>query len=371
MELTQHPFFKEFKARERDNLKRVSSVVEFGPEQVIFEEGDTSDALYLVLTGEVNFTKRLQDGRTPVISKAGPGEFFGEVGLFTGESRALSAVAVEAARVGIVPKGALLDFIRNTPGPVDLILQSIVGHLHHTTRHYIEDMLKTEKMAVVGNMMNTIIHDFKNPFTLISLGAQVLMQTHQDEKTKRICTNIEEQVRRMVDMANEIADFSRGQQSLEFAPVNTKKLFQRFKDLNFPYFQKEDVEFELEAIDFTIEAEESKLIRVLQNLVSNAIDSFEEKGGGRVSMIARKKNDGVEIIIQDNGCGIPENIRDRLFEPFVTFGKSSGTGLGTAIVKSIVEAHRGTIRFETAKNRGTTFFIWLPRHQPLNVAPRG
>lgn len=370
MDIVKHPFFKEFKANERENLKRVSRVVDFKKGETIFREGDNSDALFLVLVGEVSFIKTLHDGRDQVISKAGGGEFFGEVGLFTGETRALTALADSETKVGIVPKGALLDFIRNTPGPVDMILQSIVGHLHHTTRHYIDDMLKTEKMAVVGNMMNTIIHDFKNPFTLISLGAQVMMQNHTDEKTKRICMNIEEQVRRMVDMANEIADFSRGQQSMEFSPVNLPKLFQHFKELNYPYFQKDDVEFEMESEDITIEAEESKMIRVLQNLVSNAIDSFDDKGG-RVSLFARKKNDGVEIIIQDNGQGVPENIRDRLFEPFVTFGKSSGTGLGTAIVKSIVEAHRGTIRFETAKNRGTTFYIWLPKHQPLNVAPRG
>jgi len=370
MDLLQHPFFKEFKDRERDALKRVSKTAGYKKNQAIFDEGDPSDALYLVLTGEVSFYKQLENGRDQIISRVTVGEFFGEVGLFTGETRALSAIATRDTSVGIVPREALLDFIQNTSGPVGMILQSIVGHLHHTTSHYIDDILKTEKMAVVGSMMNTIIHDFKNPFTLISLGAQVVMQTHEDEKTRKICMNIEEQIRRMVDMANEISDFSRGQQSMEFAPVNLKKLFLRFKDLNFPYFQKEHIKFEMEAEDITIEAEESKLIRILQNLVSNAIDSLEERSGC-VTLLARKKDDGAEIIVKDNGIGIPEKIRARMFEPFVTFGKSNGTGLGTAIVKSIVEAHQGTIRFESSTNRGTTFYIWLPRHQPLNVSPRG
>lgn len=371
MELLQHPFFKEFKNQDRENLKRVSSTQDFETGEIIFEEGSDSDALYLVLDGVVTFHKRLDGGREQIISRASPGEFFGEVGIFTGEQRALSALADQPTRVGIIPKGALIDFIRSTPGPVDLILQSIIGHLHHTTRHYVDDMIKTEKMAVVGAMMNSIIHDFKNPFTLISLGAQVIMQNHQDPKTRKICNNIEEQIRRMVDMANEIADFSRGQQSLDFAPVRMKKLFQRFKDLNYPYFQKENIRFDIEVEDVTIEAEEGKLLRVLQNLVTNAMDSLEDREDGVVSLLARPKNDGAEIIVKDNGSGVPENIRDRLFEPFVTFGKTSGTGLGTAIVKSIIEAHRGTIRFETATNQGTTFYIWLPRHQPLNVARRG
>ena len=100
-----------------------------------------------------------------------------------------------------------------------------------------------------------------------------------------------------------------------------------------------EINFEIE--ELTIEAEESKLIRVLQNLVSNSIDSFEE-GSGVITIIARKKQDGAEIIIRDNGMGVPEQIRDKLFEPFVTYGKSGGTGLGTAIVKSVVDAHRGS-----------------------------
>ena len=370
MEFTKHPFFRGFRKAELENLKRVTEVETFQAEDIIFEEGHPSKELYLVLEGEVAFVKKLDNGKEQIISRAEPGDIFGEVGLFTGEPRSLAAVAYNQSSVAIVPKGALLDFIKNTPGPVDLILQGIVGHLHHTTRHYIEDMLKTEKMAVVGAMMNTIIHDFKNPFTLISLGAQVIMQRHSDERTQQICRNIEEQVRRMVDMANEIADYSRGQQSLEFTPINLKKLFQRFKDLNYPFFQKDDIEFNLEIEDVTIEAEENKLIRVLQNLTSNAIDSFEDRGGV-VTIIARRKNDGAEIIIRDNGVGVPEQIRDKIFEPFVTFGKSGGTGLGTAIVKSIIDAHRGTIRFETSIRNGTTFFIWLPKHQPLNVPKRG
>jgi signal transduction histidine kinase len=77
----------------------------------------------------------------------------------------------------------------------------------------------------------------------------------------------------------------------------------------------------------------------------------------------REAGDDCEIVISDNGKGIPEQIRNTLFEPFVTFGKTRGTGLGTAIVKSIVEAHHGRIRFETVTDKGTSFFITLPKTQ--------
>ncbi|MEM9227044.1 MAG: HAMP domain-containing sensor histidine kinase, partial [Verrucomicrobiota bacterium] len=107
--------------------------------------------------------------------------------------------------------------------------------------------------------------------------------------------------------------------------------------------------------------EENKLLRVMQNLVGNAIEAFDENENGQVHIFVHDKESHAEIIISDNGKGIPEEIRHNLFTPFVTYGKSGGTGLGTAIVKSIIDAHQGTIEFETATGAGTTFTITLPK----------
>jgi len=109
------------------------------------------------------------------------------------------------------------------------------------------------------------------------------------------------------------------------------------------------------------------LLRVLQNLVGNAIDGCDERSDGKVRIEVRDRKENIEIIISDNGKGIPEQIRNNLFDPFVTYGKTGGTGLGTAIVKSIVEAHKGRIRFETTTSQGTSFFIQLPKAQGPRV----
>ncbi len=116
-----------------------------------------------------------------------------------------------------------------------------------------------------------------------------------------------------------------------------------------------------------IEAEENKLLRVLQNLVGNAIDACDERKDGLVRIEVHDRGEHCELVISDNGKGIPEQIRNNLFEPFVTFGKTGGTGLGTAIVKSVVDTHKGRIRFETATGKGTTFFIQLPKAQAPRV----
>lgn len=369
MKLEDHPFFKE--TATDDVVKLVEMVEEssFKAGDVIFDEGSPSDGLYLMLEGTVAFNKLMPDGQQRTISYSSEGNFFGEVGIFTGDPRSLSALAQTDVRIGKIHRMHLIEFIKNTPGPIEQILGSIVNHLHHTTRHYVEDMLEQEKMTVVGNMVNTIIHDFKNPFTLISLGAQLIKAQHQDEKTSRLCNNIEAQVGRMVEMANEIIEFSKGEQSLKLAKVDLASLIEKFRELNEPFFKQDGANVVLNAESVIIEGEENKLLRVIQNLVGNAIDAFEDKKSGKVEVTVREVGTHAEIIVKDNGKGIPKQIRENLFTPFVTFGKSGGTGLGTAIVKSIVEAHNGSINFETADGVGTTFTIVLPKVAPAEAKP--
>jgi signal transduction histidine kinase len=100
-------------------------------------------------------------------------------------------------------------------------------------------------------------------------------------------------------------------------------------------------------------------MRALQNLVVNAVEALDGEGG-EIRMTVTTGKVGVTIAIQDNGPGIPPEIRETFFEAFVTHGKKRGTGLGTAIAKSIIDAHQGQIRFETKVGQGTTFFIQLP-----------
>jgi len=362
--LDDHPFFQGLERTNVQALAAAATIRRYEDGQVIFEEGGESDALFLVLDGRVAFEKSVPGNKWRVISYAESGDFFGEIGVLTGAPRALRACAASgSAFIARLPREELREFIRRTPGPIDQILQSIVSHLHHTTRHYVDEMLRQEKMSLVGNMVSSIIHDFKNPFTLISLGAQMIASQHKDPRTQKLCDNMNRHIQRMVDMANEVSEFARGIQSFRPTRVDLRTLVQKFHELNEPYFQKEHVSIETDIDAVILEGEEGKLLRVLQNLVGNAIDACDECKEGRVRIEARDRGENCEITISDNGKGIPEQIRNNLFDPFVTFGKTGGTGLGTAIVKSVIEAHKGRIRFETATDKGTTFFIQLPKAQ--------
>ncbi|MGJ3243633.1 MAG: ATP-binding protein [Opitutales bacterium] len=360
MQVQEHPFFTDAPEEELQRLIPHTAEISYAAGEQIFAEGSDSDGIYLILEGTVGFVKTLQSNTTHVISRSEPGEFFGELGVFTGDKRALGAQAETAVRLGHIPAQPLRDFIKHTPGPVDRIVNSMVGHLRHTTRHYVDNLVHQEKMALVGTMMNSIIHDFKNPFTLISLGAQMLKQQHPDKKTVHLCNTIEEQVRRMVGMANEIISFSHGNQRVQYEDLGLEELFDRFRALNEPFFERDNVTLKIDVKPARFQAEGDKLIRVLQNLVGNAIEAFG-KSKGKVRLSGRLNRNAILITITDNGPGIPEEIRESLFEPFVTYGKSGGTGLGTAIARSIVEAHKGKITCESRGGIGTTFRILLPK----------
>lgn len=369
MELTAHPFFKTVRQDSLEKLKSTADVSEFNDGQIIFEEGATSNSLFLLLDGNVAFHKKMQNGDYMTVSRTTAGSYFGEIGILTGQKRSLRAVAEGRALLARIPGDDLVEYIRNIPGPIEEMMAGIINHLKDTTQHYINDMVRQEKMATIGQMVNTIVHDFKNPFTVIITAAQLIKTRHDDPQTQKFCKNIEDQIARMVEMAGEIGDFARGNQSLKATRVNLKHLLGHFRELNYPYFENEKVEIHIEVPDIIIEAEPQKLLRVLQNLVSNAISAFEDEGG-KLSITGRTlhRNRTLELKVEDNGLGIPEIIRDNFFEPFVTHGKAQGTGLGAAIVKSIVEAHGGSIKFTTEAGKGTTFTIRIPTKQPKEKA---
>ncbi len=361
MELYSHPFFESVNKEDVKHLSEKTVYCDFEPDVIIFEEGSPSDGIYLVLEGEVAFCKRTEGEQYRTVSYSKEGNFFGEIGLFSGKPRSLRAESRGKVRLAKIVSEDLIHFIKNTAGPVNKILESIIHHLHETTRHYMDDMLQQEKMAVVGSMVSTIIHDFKNPFCMISLSAQMIAQNNsEDAGLKKYCQNIEEQVHRMVVMAEELIEFSKGKQTLHKSTIRLKDLIDRFKELNYPYFQNEDIVINFEFSDVPINAEMHKLLRVLQNLVGNAIDAFEDEKGKIDVIIEVEKKKNLYIRVIDNGNGIPEQIRARFFDPFITYGKSKGTGLGSAIAKSIIEAHGGTIKFESEAGQGTTFFIRMP-----------
>src|SRR5439155_3181638 len=110
-----------------------------------------------------------------------------------------------------------------------------------------------------------------------------------------------------------------------------------------------------------------RMLRALHNLIANSLDAM--RGGGRLDIRCRRVNGTSELSVGDSGCGMSQEVRRRVFEPFFTHGKSQGTGLGLAIVQKIVEEHGGAIRGDSAPEKGTTVTLALPSAAPAAAVP--
>jgi len=361
MKIEDNSFLAAFDAKTKDHIISRAALCTIPGGVRVFEEADPSDGIYLVISGEVEIVKQIEVGREVVLSRVKPGEFFGEMGVIDNCGRSAGARTSTETKLAKISSTQFEEIMSEAScASAIFFLRHIDEHLRKTNSRFISEVLRKEKLHVVGEIAGTIIHDFKNPMTTIMVLADFIRETSSNPETKKHCEMILKQVDHMVAMAQELLDYTNGNPSISRTMVTVKSLFEEAELLTVDYLKSSKVEYSFSACDAEVELDKNKMIRVIQNLLSNAVQAFE-KPGGKVVVESSKTEDGmVEIKVSDNGPGIQEEIRSTIFEPFVTRGKKKGTGLGMAIVKSTVEANGGTISFETETGRGTTFIIRLP-----------
>ena len=362
MDLQSHRFLSYFEPLQRSQLIELAALEKFPEQKVIFEEGEIPDFLYLVLTGQVVFSKRTPLKGYQEVAIAEVNDFFGEFGVLDGQPRSTRATAGAGAVLAKIPRDRLMEILDSVNGKVVLdLFRHIVQHLRFTTDRYVNLVVYKEKMSLVGEMVNTIIHDFRSPFTGIQLSSAMVKEMYpEDEELQEWCDLIQAQIARMLGMADEVLAFAKGDAKLEKRPIGAMELIQHYQKLNAIFLSSAQVELVITGDNPMIKVDENKLLRVLQNLVGNAVEAVGNNSQGKIEIKIQTLTKQVEIQIKDNGAGIPLHLQANLFDPFVTFGKRGGTGLGTAIAKSIVDAHHGDISFVSVLNQGTTFKILLP-----------
>jgi signal transduction histidine kinase len=360
MESSSHHFFSFFDPLVADELRKGVTISTVVAQEIIFDEEDQSDCLYLVLSGKVELCKRAGERTYLTIAFAGENDFFGELGVLDGSVRSTRAVAVEETTLARVDRKPILAALRNTSGKtvIDLFNRTI-QHLRLTDERYVAAIVRKEKVTLLWEMAGSIIHDLRNPCHGVMMASMLIQKLHSDNKTERCCDIIQNQVNHMVSTLDELLEFSRGTYQLNRETVSMAVLMEKFAALNRDYLKQNNIELELPPAEVSIHADCSKLLRVLQCLVFKAVDAMKENNG-KVTISGQRLDGAVEICVRDNGPGISDAVKDLLFEPFVTADRNSGGGLGLAICKSIVEAHGGRIFCESNQGQGTAFFVQLP-----------
>ena len=229
-------------------------------------------------------------------------------------------------------------------------------------------LIQAQRDAAWGEVARRLAHEIKNPLTPIQLSAERLrhkylktMPGKDAEVLDRATHTIVQQVETMKEMVKAFSDYARPPKiQLEWLELNKliEEVFDLYHGVKGLHLKKN-----LDPSMPAIEADAGRLRQLLNNLVKNSIEAADSDDGIELQLTTRctseKECRYVEIQLQDNGPGIPEEIIGRLFEPYVTT-KPKGTGLGLAIVKKIVEEHGGMISAENEKSGGITITIRLP-----------
>jgi CRP-like cAMP-binding protein/putative methionine-R-sulfoxide reductase with GAF domain len=221
------------------------------------------------------------------------------------------------------------------------------------------EMVQSERLSAVGRMASTIIHDIKGPMATLRIYAQVIQKKSPTEESAQLAEEIIRQVDRFVNMTQEVLDFSRGISEIKSEEVNLSDVLDSMLSFVERDLAKRNVVMKRQ-FDYTgpCVMDVDKVVRIFYNIAANAADAM--KDGGTLTVRSLQKNGRVLIEFSDTGCGIPDEIRARVFEPFFTHGKKHGTGLGLAIVKKIMEDHNGTVELESEANKGTMIRLSFP-----------
>lgn len=329
-------------------------------DDIIFNEGETGDCLYLVCEGNVRISKIGRNGQQETLGFIQPGNFFGEMALIDGQPRSAQATANgERTVLGRVDHVTFDRILSRAPSSLHMnFLRSVVERLRSVNSTFIHELMRSERLSTVGSMANTIIHDMKNPMTVIRSCSDLIRMRDADPRIKDFTTLINKAVDKMLDMTQELLDFARGESSLQMhripAAAVLTELDSELRSLvptTVHLVREDDCRAEI-----TVDC--GRFARVLLNLAKNAVEAMPK--GGILWLTLGEQGGKVVFRVADTGCGIPEDLLPSIFEPFVTRGKSTGTGLGLAIVKSVVESHHGTIAVQSTPGKGTAFEITLP-----------
>ena len=229
--------------------------------------------------------------------------------------------------------------------------------------HSAEMLVRSERESAWRTMAQQVAHEIKNPLTPMKLSVQHLEKAWLDhspdfeQRLQRFTQTMITQIEALSTISGEFSDFAKMPASvLEMIDLNKSvkeavTLFSGSTNLN--------IKLELSVVDYQIKADKQQIARILNNLFRNSIQSIPTKKQGQITISTYQDNNFTILEFSDNGSGIKPDLQTKIFTPFFTT-KSTGTGLGLAMVKNITESFGGTVRFKSQEGLGTTFILTFP-----------
>lgn len=250
-----------------------------------------------------------------------------------------------------------------------------LGRLAHTfnamcesIRKAQDELVRQERMSTIARLSTSIVHDLRNPLAAIYGGAEMLVDADLTrEQSLRLAMNIYRASRRIQELLQDLSDVSRGKAK----PVELCRLGEIVSAACESIARTACAQSVAVTVDVPGETElpveRGRIERVLVNLLNNALEAMP--AGGSLKIHARQESSSVLILVEDSGPGLSEEAKATLFQPFSSFGKKNGLGLGLALSRQTILDHGGDMWAENHAGRGACFAIRLPLMKTAEVAP--
>ena len=274
-------------------------------------------------------------------------------------TRSIETIRVKIGQTGLLKKNEKI-YLNNATKEIDSLVNSY-NKMIDDLEDSAERLAKTEREQAWQEMAKQVAHEIKNPLTPMRLTVQSFQKNSgfksEDEKLKLndFCEVLIEQIDTMSNVATSFSDFATlPKTQLEKTDIveATKKVVE--------IFEQNNITLETSDENIFVKLDKEQWIRVMTNLIKNSIQSIPHDRESNIQVKIIESTNKVKIIVSDNGLGVSNKNREKIFEPKFTT-KSDGMGLGLGIVRSIINSHRGKISYKSKNNKGTDFTISLPK----------
>jgi len=374
-------FFRGLSDEEIRRIQEVCHQDSFQSGDIIFEEGSPPDRFYIIAEGSVEVWKNYGLPEADLLAVHSRGHLFGEMALIDELPRSATVAAKEPTRLFYIDRDDFQAIIRSNSNIAVCILKSVSDMVRQSNENFVEglrarardleqanqalreaqhELLVRDRLSTLGKFSSLILHDIRNPISILrSLGEMILLNTADQAKVERNAGKIICEADRLNQIASELLDYSRGEIRLNMTVVNLREFFARLLDAIEERFRSRGIETQVD-VDFpdALIMDEQRMFRVFLNLADNARKAMLH--GGRFSIKAFREDRTLKVEVSDTGVGMDAEVQKRIFEPFYSHASQGGTGLGMSIVKSVIEAHHGTLHVSSQPGAGTTFRIGLP-----------
>jgi len=219
----------------------------------------------------------------------------------------------------------------------------------------------SEREQAWREMAKQVAHEIKNPLTPMRLSVQSF-QRKFDPQDENILQKVDEYSKTLIQQIDTMSSIASAFSNFAKMPAQKNEMLNVVEvvDLTLDIFNEDYITFQSDRKEIIAKFDRTQLIRVVTNLIKNGIQAIPEGRQPQIVVNVTDENNSIKITVSDNGIGITEDNKSKIFEPKFTT-KSSGMGLGLAMVKNIVETYKGTITFVSQEDLGTTFTVAFPK----------